>query len=160
MLRYAVIRKQDISNGDGLRVTIFFQGCRFHCKGCWNESTWDFQGGKELTSDLIDEVIYLGKQEHISGISLLGGEPFQQDAQSLLALLIKLKEEVGKPIYLWTGYTYDKIPKTHRECLKYIDVLVDGQYIEEQANYDLKWRGSANQRILHLKKGKIKWIEQ
>ena len=159
-MRYAKIRKQDITNGNGVRVSIFFQGCRFHCKNCFNQSTWNFDGGEELTEEKICELIRYATYPYIKGISILGGEPFQQPADELLEFLKRLKREVNKPIYLWSGYTFEAIPSEYSECLRYIDVLIDGQFKEELKDFNLKWRGSSNQRILHLIDGKIDYIER
>lgn len=146
-MRYASIRSMDITNGDGIRVSIFFQGCKFRCKGCWNESTWDFNGGKEFTKEIENKFIELAKQEHIKGVSILGGEPFNQPPKEILSLLKNIKIKVGKPVYLWTGYEFDSIPKEYIECLDYLDMIITGQFVEELKDYKLKYRGSSNQVI-------------
>lgn len=146
-MRYASIRSMDITNGDGVRVSIFFQGCRFRCKGCWNESTWDFDKGKEFTKEIEDKFVKIAKQPHISGISILGGEPFNQPPEEMLLFLQNLKTKVNKPIYLWTGYDFEFIPSKYLECLKYIDMIVTGKFIEELRDLNLLYRGSSNQAI-------------
>ena len=138
----------DITNGDGIRVSIFLQGCKFRCKGCWNESTWDFNGGKELTKDVENKFIELAKQSYITGVSILGGEPFNQPPKEILSLLKNIKIKVNKPIYLWTGYEFESIPIEYIECLDYLDMLVTGRFIEELKDLKLLYRGSSNQIIL------------
>lgn len=136
----------DISNGYGIRVSLFVQGCNFKCKGCFNQNAWDFNGGKEWTKEIEDSFIELCKKSYIDAISILGGEPLQQD-EDLLKLLIRLKKEVKKPISLWTGYKFENIPNSKRELLKYIDEITDGQFIEELKDFNLKFKGSCNQQI-------------
>lgn len=144
-MRYAKIRKMDISNGAGIRVSLFVQGCNFHCKGCFNKETWDFNGGKEWNKEIENSFIKFCQQSHITAVSILGGEPLQQD-NDLLYLLQRLKKEVNKPISLWTGYKFEDIPEDKKELLEYIDDLTDGQFIEELKDYKLKFRGSGNQK--------------
>ena len=146
-MRYASIRKMDTSNGNGVHTSIFVQGCYHRCKGCWNESTWDFNGGKEFTEELLNKFIECSNADYITGVSILGGEPFQQNPSEILGLLKTLKDRVGKPIWLWTGYTYDSIPKEYKECLDYIDVLIDGKYMQELRDLNLMYRGSSNQNV-------------
>lgn len=153
-MRYASIRNMDITNGDGIRVSIFFQGCKFRCKGCWNESTWGFDGGKEFTKSVEDKFIELAKQNHITGISILGGEPFNQPPQEILELLKNIKSKVKKPVWLWTGYDFESIPSEYIECLNYLDVIITGRFIEELKDFKLLYRGSSNQIILR-KEGMI-----
>lgn len=137
----------DITNGDGVRASIFFQGCRFRCKGCWNESTWDFDKGKEFTKEIEDKFIAIAKQSHICGISILGGEPFNQTPNEMLSFLKNVKSNVNKPIYLWTGYDFGTIPNECLECLDYIDMIVTGRFIEDMRDLKLLYRGSSNQAI-------------
>ena len=147
-MRYASIRKMDTSNGNGVHTSIFVQGCYHRCKGCWNESTWDFNGGKEFTEELLNKFIECSNADYITGVSILGGEPFQQNPSEILGLLKTLKDRVGEPIWLWTGYTFESIPEEYKECLDYIDVLIDGKYIEELRDLNLLYRGSKNQNVL------------
>lgn len=149
-MRYAKIRTMDISNGSGISVSLFVQGCHFHCQSCFNQDTWDFNGGKLWTQDIENMFINLCKQDFITHVAILGGEPLQQD-DCLLRLLKRLKEEVGKPVHLWTGYTFDKIPSDKREILNYIDVLTDGQFVEELKNPKLNFKGSSNQQRIDVK---------
>lgn len=144
-MRYAKIRKTDVSNAYGIRVSLFVQGCTFRCRGCFNSSTWDFTEGKEWNKDIEDKFIELCKREHIVGVSILGGEPFQQD-ESLYKLLVRINNEVNKPISLWTGYTFETIPQDKIKCLDYIDELTDGKFVEELKDFKLYFKGSSNQR--------------
>ena len=152
-MRYAKIRKMDISNGPGVRVSIFFQGCSFHCKNCFNQDTWDFLGGKEFGQEQIDEIMELAKDDYITGLSILGGEPMHPkniEATTNLAKQFK-KKYPNKSIWAWSGYLFDEYIKD-KEISKYIDVLVDGQFIDDLKNPNLEWRGSSNQRVIDVKK--------
>lgn len=159
-MRYNKIRKMDIANGPGIRVSIFFQGCAFHCKNCFNPETWDFNGGLEFTDKEIDTIIDLAKENHIKGLSILGGEPMHpKNITNTTKLAKKFKETYpNKTIWTWSGFLFDKDLKD-KEVMKYIDVLIDGQYKDELHNPTLKWRGSSNQRVIDvqksLKKGEI-----
>lgn len=149
-IRYAKIREMDISNGEGIRVSLFVQGCNFHCKGCFNKDTWDFNEGKKWTKEVEDKFIELCSLSHITAVSILGGEPLQQD-NDLLKLLKRIKKEVNKPISLWTGYKFENIPSDKKILLNYIDEITDGQFIEDLKDYKLKFKGSSNQCV--YKKG-------
>ena len=147
-MRYNVIRKMDISNGPGVRVSIFMQGCSFHCKNCFNPETWDFKGGKEFT-----KVLNLCEKDYIKGLSILGGEPMHPsniEGTTKLAKAFKQKYP-DKNIWVWSGFRFDEELKD-KEVLNYIDVLVDGQYVDELHNPTLKWKGSSNQRVIDVKK--------
>ena len=151
-MRYAQIRDMDIVNGKGIGATIFFQGCSHHCKGCFNSSTWDFNGGKEWTKEVEDEFIEICKREYIDHVSLLGGEPLDQPIDELITLLNRVKIEVGKPIWLWTGYTFMYIENSpshpkFSDVLDYVDYVIDGEFIEELKDLNLPYRGSSNQNI-------------
>lgn len=146
-MRYATIRSFDTVNAKGIHTSLFFQGCIHHCKNCWNKDTWNFEGGKELTQDKIYKFIENSKKNYIHGISLLGGEPFNQNPQELLEFLKLLKQQVGKDIWVWTGYEIQNIPDQYKECLDYIDYIIDGKYIDELRDLKLFLRGSKNQKI-------------
>ena len=152
-MRYHKIRKMDIANGPGVRVSIFFQGCAFHCKNCFNPETWDFDGGKEFTDEQIDTILDLAKADHITGLSILGGEPMHpKNIEATTKLAKKFKEAYpNKTIWSWSGFLFDEYLKD-KEVVKYLDVLVDGQYIDELHDPTLKWRGSSNQRVIDVKK--------
>lgn len=162
-MRYNVIRKMDISNGPGVRVAIFMQGCEFHCKNCFNPETWDFNGGKEFTNETIDKVLDLCGKDYVVGLSILGGEPMHPnniEATKRLAKAFKEKYP-NKNIWAWSGFRFEDLKD--KEALEYIDVLVDGQYEDELHDPTLKWRGSSNQRVIDVKKslknGKVTTIE-
>ena len=152
-MRYNKIRKMDIADGPGVRVSIFMQGCSFNCKNCFNSETHDFNGGKEFNDDTINRVLELCDNENIKGLSILGGEPMHSkniDGTTKLAKIFKEKFP-NKDLWAWTGFLFDKDLKD-KEVLKYIDVLVDGQYVDELHNPTLKWRGSSNQRVIDVQK--------
>ena len=152
-MRYNVIRKMDISNGPGVRVSVFMQGCAFHCKNCFNPETWDFNGGKEFTQSTIDEVLALCDKKQVKGLSILGGEPMHPNNIEATTKLAKAFKErfPDKNIWAWSGFKFDEDLKD-KEVLKYIDVLVDGRYVDELHNPVLKWRGSENQRVIDVQK--------
>ena len=151
-MRYNKIRKMDISNGPGVRVSIFMQGCAFNCQNCFNQETHDFNGGKEFTDETIQRVLELCNNENIVGLSILGGEPMHpKNIEGTTKLAKAFKEKFpNKTLWAWTGYNYDKDIK-EKEITKYLDVLVDGQYIDKLRNPNLEWRGSSNQRVINLK---------
>lgn len=157
-MKYAQMRKYDVANGEGIRTTLFVSGCRFNCKSCFNKEYQDFNYGKEWTKEVEDHFINMGKDENVSGYSLLGGEIFQQSPVTILNLCKRIKEETGKAIWVWTGYTLENIPSECRHILNYIDVLVDGQFVEELKDLRLKWRGSSNQKIYRKSEGGI-WYD-
>lgn len=150
-MRYNLIRKMDISNGPGVRVSIFMQGCPFHCKNCFNPETWDFEGGKEFTQETIDKVLELSNKNEVKGLSILGGEPMAPTNIEGTAKLAKAFKEKypEKNVWVWSGYTFEKDLKD-KEALKYVDVLVDGQYVDALHNPTLEWRGSSNQRVINV----------
>lgn len=164
-MRYNKIRKMDISNGKGVRVSIFVQGCTFNCKNCFNPETHDFAGGKEFTDDTINRVLELCANENIEGLSILGGEPMHpKNIEGVSLLAKKFKEKFPqKTLWAWTGYNFENYLKD-KEIVKYLDVLVDGQYVDELHDFRLKWRGSSNQRVIDipktLKKGEIVLFEE
>ncbi|MBR3720160.1 MAG: anaerobic ribonucleoside-triphosphate reductase activating protein [Clostridia bacterium] len=150
-MRYNLIRKMDISNGPGVRVSIFMQGCAFHCKNCFNPNTWNFDGGEEFNQNTIDEVLDLCKEGHIKGLSILGGEPMHpNNIEGTTKLAKAFKEKYpNKSVWAWSGFKFDEDLKD-KEVMKYIDVLVDGQYQDELHDFRLKWRGSSNQRVIDV----------
>ncbi len=152
-MRYNKIRKMDISNGKGVRVSVFMQGCTFNCKNCFNPETHDFNGGKELTDEVIAHILDLCGNENIEGLSILGGEPLHPlniDGTTTLAKAFKEKYP-NKDLWIWSGFLFDRDLKD-KEILKYVDVLIDGQYKDELRNPMLKWRGSSNQRVIDVQK--------
>ena len=159
-MNYNKIRKMDIADGEGIRVSIFFQGCDFHCKNCFNEETWDWNEGLEFTDSEIDKIIDLAKADHTAGLSILGGEPMHPKNIEGATKLAKRFKEVypNKTIWAWSGFLFDEYINKKEIC-KYLDVLVDGQFVDELRNPNLKWRGSSNQRVIDvqksLKEGKV-----
>ena len=152
-MRYNLIRKMDISDGPGVRVSVFLQGCEFHCKNCFNPETWNFDGGKEFTDEHIDEIMKLCGASHIKGLSILGGEPLHPrniEATTKIAKAFKEKYP-NKDLWVWSGFIFDENMRK-KEVFKYIDTLVDGQYVDELHNPTLKWRGSSNQRVIDVQK--------
>ena len=152
-MQYNKIRKMDISNGPGVRVTIFFQGCMFHCKNCFNPETWPFNGGKEFTDETIEHILELCAPDHIEGLSMLGGEPMHpKNIEGSTKLAKAFKERYpNKSLWSWSGFTYeDYVSK--QDIINYLDVLVDGQYVDELHDPTLRWRGSSNQRVIDVKK--------
>lgn len=161
-MNYANIKEYDIANGVGVRVSVFVSGCTHHCKGCFNQETWDFCYGNKWTKEVEDYVIDACRHDYIKGLTLLGGEPFEKANQEAVCHLIKrFKSEFpNKNIWAYSGYTFDKdmveggkiwtqyLP----EMLKNIDILVDGEFVEGLKNIRLKFRGSENQRIIDVQK--------
>lgn len=160
-MNYATIKYYDIANGEGVRTSLFVSGCRHYCKDCFNSIAWDFKYGDPFTEDVQNEIIESLKDEHIKGLSILGGEPLEPENQKeLLPFLKKVKKEVPlKDIWCWTGFTLDdeilgesraKLDITN-ELLSYIDVLVDGRFDYTKKDLGLQFRGSSNQRVINLK---------
>ena len=152
-MRYNKIRKMDISNGPGVRVSVFFQGCAFHCKNCFNPETWDFDKGEEFTDETIAHILDLCDNDYIVGLSMLGGEPMHPTNLPGTTKLAKAFKErfPNKSLWSWSGFTYeDYVSK--QEIINYLDVLVDGQYKDELRDLTLKYAGSSNQRAIDVKK--------
>ena len=159
-MNYAQIKKTDIANGPGVRVSLFVSGCTHHCKGCFNAETWDFGYGKPFTVDTEEELLGLLSPGFIAGLTVLGGEPFEPENQrALLPFLWRVKERYpDKKIWCYTGYLLDQElwQKSRARCevtdelLTLIDVLVDGEFVQEQKNISLKFRGSENQRVIDV----------
>ena len=152
-MRYNKIRKMDISNGPGVRVSIFEQGCAFNCKNCFNQETHDFAGGKEFTDETLERLLNLCKNENVEGLSILGGEPMHpKNIDGTLKITKAFKEKFpNKSVWAWSGFKFDKDLKD-KEVTKYLDVIVDGQYVDELHNPTLKWKGSSNQRVIDVQK--------
>lgn len=149
MLKWSAIRKQDIANGPGTRVSIWVQGCNFHCKNCFNPETWDPNAGHVLGPKVLKQFLDLGNQE-IAGYSILGGEPLL-NCKEMLQLVKKIKEiHPNKTIWMWTGYLYENLSPEQMEVLKYVDVLIDGRFVDDLKNPNLKFRGSSNQRVINV----------
>lgn len=162
-MNYGEIKKNDISNGIGVRTSLFVSGCRHHCKDCFNAQTWDFSFGNAFTEQTMIEILEACEPDWINGLSLLGGEPFEPENQRvLLPFLVMFKEKFpNKDIWCYSGFTFEEITgkvksraKTDvsAEMLSLIDVLVDGRFEESKKDISLKFRGSSNQRIIDVKK--------
>lgn len=155
----AEIKKFDIANGLGVRVSVFVSGCRHRCPGCFNEIAWEFDYGKEYTADIENEIIDALRPDYIEGLSLLGGEPFEPENQpALLGLLRRVRKELpAKNVWVYSGFTLEELLGESRarteytdEMLSLIDVLVDGRFIYAEKDITLRFRGSRNQRILDV----------
>lgn len=159
-MKYAEIKKYDIANGTGVRVSLFVSGCRHQCKNCFNQIAWDFNYGKEFDLKVQKELIEALKYDYITGLSLLGGEPLEPENQRGLVSFLKKVKEVypNKTIWCYSGFIFEteiKKGRAHIECtdelLSYLDVLVDGRFVEELKDITLKFRGSSNQRLIDVK---------
>lgn len=151
-MNYSLIREMDVTNGPGVRTTLFVSGCTHGCEGCFNSSTKSFSYGNEFTKEVEDKFLEYTKNPIISGVNILGGEPLMQDS-TLYNLLKRIKEETNKNIWLWTGYRLDEIPPEKRNVLDYVDVLVDGRFEINKRNINLKYRGSSNQNVYFKENG-------
>ena len=159
-MNYAEIKNCDIANGPGVRVTLFVSGCTHKCPGCFNEIAWDFDYGQPFTQQTIDTILDMLKPNYIKGLTLLGGEPFEPQNQSaIVELLRQIKQKYPhKSIWAFSGYLFDKDilpgklgdPAITREYLSYLDVLVDGPFIQAKKDLTLRFRGSSNQRLIDV----------
>lgn len=159
---YGEILNCDIANGIGVRVTLFVSGCTNHCEGCFQPQTWDFCYGKPFTEETERELIELLKPDHIAGLTVLGGEPFEPENQRCLLPFIQRVRKLypEKDIWMFSGFTFEELKKEGSHCrcectdeiLSNIDILVDGRFVLEKKNISLQFRGSENQRILDMKK--------
>jgi anaerobic ribonucleoside-triphosphate reductase activating protein len=159
-VNYATIKWRDIANGPGIRVSLFVSGCTHHCKGCFNPETWSFSYGMAYTGDTQKEILAGLSKSYIRGLSLLGGEPFEPENQeTVLGLVHAVREQFPeKTVWCYSGYTLEqdilsgRLGQTALELLKELDVLVDGEFKEQEKNPDLRFRGSENQRLIDVQK--------
>ena len=159
-MNYAEIKKNDIANGEGVRTSLFVSGCRNRCKNCFNAVTWDFLYGKPFDQAVEDDIIASTRPRWISGLSLLGGEPFEPENQRALVPFLRRVRQMypDKTIWGFSGFTYEELTSdgTHPRCevtdemLSLLDVLVDGRFVEELKDLTLRFRGSSNQRLIDL----------
>ena len=151
-MKYAQIRKMDVTNGNGIGVALFTQGCPYHCKNCFNPETWDFNKGTDWTKETENKIIELLKPEYITRLTILGGEPLiERNIEPLTALLKRVKGIYpDKQVWLYTGGDFEALEGLYEEIFQYIDILIDGRYIDDLRDYKLKWRGSSNQRIIDV----------
>ncbi len=157
MMNYADIKKVDVANGPGVRVSLFVSGCSHRCEGCFNPETWDFQYGRPFGPEQIQEILALLDRPHIKGLSLLGGEPFDPQNQGPVLELARLVRQrlPGKTIWCYSGYLFEDlaagtIGDHGRALLEQLDVLVDGPFVLSKKDLGLRFRGSANQRIIDV----------
>ena len=151
-MKYAQIREMDVTNGNGIGVALFTQGCPYHCKNCFNPETWDFDKGTDWTKETENKIIELLKPEYITRLTILGGEPLiERNIEPLTALLKRVKGIYpDKQVWLYTGGDFEVLEGLYEEIFQYIDILIDGRYIDDLRDYKLKWRGSSNQRIIDV----------
>lgn len=151
-MRYHNITHDDMLNGEGLRTVLWVSGCTHHCAGCQNPITWDINGGLPFDKAAEDELLQAASKAYISGVTFSGGDPLHPDNRSEVTRLAKmLKEKLpNKNIWLYTGFTWEQV--SNLEVMQYVDVLVDGQYVEELRDVQLHWRGSSNQRVIDVQK--------
>ena len=157
-MNYATIKNCDIANGPGVRVSLFVSGCTHRCPGCFNEEAWDFAYGQPFTDQTIESILDMLRPSYIRGLTLLGGEPFDPRNQAdVVRLLRRIREELPeKSIWAFSGYLFEKVMLSGRigdlsEYLSYLDVLVDGPFVQAKKNLGLRFRGSENQRIIDVK---------
>lgn len=168
-MNYAEIKKNDIANGTGIRVSLFVSGCEHHCKNCFNQETWDFNYGKEYDDNTLCEIIHALNTDIKAGLTVLGGEPLHSNNIDTIATLCQTVKFnfPKKSIWIYTGYTLENLAKIYSKntkhfasflkIMKNIDILVDGPFIEELKNIRLNFRGSSNQRLIDIKKTKLKF---
>lgn len=164
-MNYGEIKKTDIANGPGVRVSLFVSGCTHHCQGCFNPETWNFSYGNPFTGETVREVIAALSPSYISGLTLLGGEPLELCNQEALLPLLEQVRKIypEKNIWCYTGYTFEtdvlgwmyEKQQVTKKLLSYIDVLIDGEFVEEKKNISLQFRGSENQRIIDVQESLI-----
>ncbi len=173
-MNYATVKTHDVANGPGVRVSLFVSGCSHHCKNCFNEEAWDYQYGEPYTPAVEQRILDALAPDYITGLSLLGGEPMDPRNQETVCALVRRVRETypDKTIWCYSGYTLDEQllagkvgdPQTVRELLSMLDVLVDGRFVEEQKDLTLRFRGSANQRLIDVPKtlqtGNIVWWDE
>ena len=157
-MNYATIKNCDIANGPGVRVSLFVSGCTHHCPGCFNQVAWDFDYGEPFTEETIQTILSMLRPDYIRGLTLLGGEPFEpQNQPAIVELLRRIKAELpAKSIWAFSGYLYEDIVSGKlgdtQEYLRYLDVLVDGPFVQAKKNLSLRFRGSENQRLIDIPK--------
>lgn len=151
-MNYTLIRSIDIANGEGIGTALFVSGCPFHCEGCFNPETWDYGHGKEFTQKTLISLIEATDKPYINRISILGGEPLAPVNLETVSLIIEsLKKRFPeKRIWIYSGYTYESLNKNQLRVISKADILVDGQFIKEKKDLNLKFRGSSNQRIIDI----------
>jgi anaerobic ribonucleoside-triphosphate reductase activating protein len=163
-MNYAKILPFDIGNGPGVRVSLFVSGCRNRCKGCFNPETWSFNYGQEFDGETLKELVRMLDNPNIEGLSILGGDPFEPENREAVYEICKLVKFLrpNRSIWVWTGYLFENLKEL--PVMKYIDVLVDGPFVEDKKDLRLKWRGSSNQRVIDVvassKAGEVVLLEE
>lgn len=153
-MRYSEIRKMDIANGEGIRISLFVSGCNFHCKNCFNKVTWNFNHGKLYTKQTEQIILQFLSKPYIKGLSILGGDPLWQnkeDIEQLISLVNKTKS-MGKDIWIWSGFIWENLSPIQHKLVDLCNIFVDGKYVDELRDLTLKWRGSSNQRVIDVQK--------
>lgn len=159
-MKYAKINLFDIANGEGIRVSLFVTGCKFHCKGCFNQDAQDFSYGKDFTSESAELILNRLKDERFDGLTLIGGDPLWQTTKDIKTLTKLCKEvhKLNKNVWIWSGFTWEDIfsgneeeQKARQELISNCDVFIDGLFEEDKKDLSLAWRGSSNQRIINVK---------
>ena len=162
-MNYAKIKHFDPANGPGIRLSLFVSGCQFHCPGCFNEESQSYDYGAAFTTEVFTKIIATISLNEYDGLSILGGDPLWQTEQDIkiLTALCQGVHEIGKDVWLWTGFTWEEIfdeslngttIETLRELIKNCDIVVDGRFDNSKKDLSLKWRGSSNQRIINVQK--------
>ena len=153
-MKYTQIRDMDISNGEGIGIALFTQGCPYHCKNCFNAETWDFESGKDWNQETENLIIELMKPDYIKRLTILGGEPLiERNIEPLTSLLIRVKENYpDKKVWLYTGGNFEFENIRCDNLIEHTDIVIDGQFKKELRDITLKWRGSSNQRIIDVQK--------
>ena len=161
-MRYGTVKKADIANGLGVRVSLFVSGCRHHCKGCFQPETWDFNYGEEYTDAVKEDILSEFERPYYQGLTVLGGEPMEPENQPYVLELIKefKKRFPDKDVWIYSGYTFEDDILAGKlgdkaitdELISYVDVLVDGEFVQAEKDITLKFRGSRNQRLIDVKK--------
>lgn len=155
-MNYSKIKWSDVSSGPGIRTSVYVSGCTHNCPGCFNPETHDFDAGKPWTKEIEDKIIKHVKDNDLSGLNMLGGDPLQQTKDDTLVKFLKrFKEETGKNIWIWTGYTFEHIINSNslaKLILEQCDICVDGKFVQELANIKLRFAGSENQRVIDIQK--------
>lgn len=161
---YSNIIEHDITNGEGVRTSLFVSGCQFHCEDCFNPESWDYNYGKPYTQETTDYILSILQSPYVNGLSILGGDPLWQDEDGITQLtsLVEKVKLIGKTVWIWSGFTWEQLPmlsQSEQNLVQLCDVMIDGQYDKKLRDLRLKWRGSLNQRVINIqqsiKEGKV-----
>jgi anaerobic ribonucleoside-triphosphate reductase activating protein len=163
-MNIAAIKNFDVGNGDGVRVSVFVSGCSIHCKGCHNQEAWDYNFGQKFDNELKDKIFKMCEDENITGLSILGGEPFDtNNREEVLKFIEEFKSKFKKDVWIWTGFTLEQLKQGKNpidlKIVSLVDAIIDGPYIEEKRDITLKYRGSTNQRVFIRDGNKLKQLK-